>query len=90
MAAVLVVAVAVAMVLVLPQLLSGGHDAHGGGSVERSSPAQAGVDRSSALRIGVVGLLFGGWLLAFTVGIWRRRRVTGGGRSDYDIVSEPR
>ena len=90
MAAVAVVAVAIAMLLLLPQLVSGGHDAHGGASAEQASPAQPGTDRSSALRIAVVGLLFGGWALAFTVGIWRRWRVTDDARSDYDNVSAPR
>ena len=88
MAAVALVLVAIAMVLLLPRL-TGGHDAHGGGSVERTTPARSGSAGSSVLRVGVVGLLFGAWAVAFIVGIWRRWRVTDNARSDYDSVSEP-
>jgi hypothetical protein len=88
MAAVALIVVAVAMVVLLPRL-TGSHDAHGGASVDRPSPAQTGAGGSSALRVGVVGLLFGGWAGAFIVGIWRRWRVTDEARSDYDNVSDP-
>ena len=87
MAAVALIVVAIAMFVLVPQL-TGGHDAHGGGSVEQPSPAQA-QPGGSALRVGVVGLLFGGWAVAFFVGIWRRWRVTDAARSDYDNVSQP-
>ena len=82
-AAVAVVAIVVIVVVVLPRL-GGGHDAHSGGAADATSPSAEG---SSLLRLGAVGLLFGGWALAFTVGIWRRWRITDHVRSDYDSVS---
>jgi hypothetical protein len=87
MAAVALIVVAIAMIVLVPQL-TGGHDAHGGGGTDRG--AAAGAGGSSVLRVGVVGLLFGGWAAAFIVGIWRRWRVTEEARSGYDNVSQPR
>ena len=88
MAAVAVVAVAVVLVVVVARL-TGGHGAHSGSAAVPTSPGQVRGDGSSLLRVGIAGLLFGGWALAFTVGIWRRWRITDHGRSDYDNVSEP-
>ena len=87
MAAIAVIVLGTALVIVLPRL-SGGHAGHGGGAATPASDPAA--DGSSVLRLLVVGLLFGGWALAFTIGIWRRWRVTDNRRPDNDTVSDPR
>ena len=86
MAAVAVVAVAVILVVLFPRL-TGGHAAHGGATGDAE---QGTGDGSSLLRLSVAGLLFGGWALAFTVGIWRRWRIRENEAPDYDTVSEAR